>query len=289
MMKIQIASDLHTEFERPEIMAGKPRGGLEKTDSDIIVLAGDVSVGFDDESTFCLNLAQEHGKPVVFVLGNHSFYRRGNVDTIRSQWSAAMLDGVHYLDEGYNFVHEGYLFTGGILWTDFKDYHRAAMSSAERDMNDFRGTVMSVEDSSEENLPIYAHGIDRAKDGYFPEYKFTARRSVDEHYRTKGWIAESLRDSKEEKRIVVSHHAPSFQSVADQFKYGYESNLNPAYYSDLTDWIRDAGNIDLWIHGHMHNSSDYVIEDGPRVICNPRGYAGYDVNPDFNPSMVIEV
>ena len=31
----------------------------------------------------------------------------------------------------------------------------------------------------------------------------------------------------------------------------------------------------LWIHGHMHNRSDYMIGD-TRIVCNPRGYAGHD-------------
>jgi predicted phosphodiesterase len=44
----------------------------------------------------------------------------------------------------------------------------------------------------------------------------------------------------------------------------------------------------LWIHGHTHVSQDYRIGN-TRVICNPRGYAGYELNPAFDPRLIIEV
>ena len=47
-------------------------------------------------------------------------------------------------------------------------------------------------------------------------------------------------------------------------------------------------NVKLWVHGHMHNSLDYV-ERGTRVVCNPRGYVPFEPNPSFDPSLVVEV
>ncbi len=53
-------------------------------------------------------------------------------------------------------------------------------------------------------------------------------------------------------------------------------------------------NVPLWIHGHMHASSDYTVAPegtlaGTRVVCNPRGYAPKHLNPNFNPRLLIEV
>lgn len=45
---------------------------------------------------------------------------------------------------------------------------------------------------------------------------------------------------------------------------------------------------DLWVHGHMHNSVDYRV-GATRVVTNPRGYAGHEINPNFNPQLVIEI
>ena len=61
-----------------------------------------------------------------------------------------------------------------------------------------------------------------------------------------------------------------------------------AFASDLT---RLMGRSRLWIHGHMHNASDYEV-NGTRVVANPRGYVLIDdsnENPQFKPDLVIEV
>jgi Icc-related predicted phosphoesterase len=51
------------------------------------------------------------------------------------------------------------------------------------------------------------------------------------------------------------------------------------------------GKAGLWIHGHIHTSSDYVI-GGTRVVANPRGYPhknGGQENPSFDPFFIVEV
>jgi len=42
----------------------------------------------------------------------------------------------------------------------------------------------------------------------------------------------------------------------------------------------DRPQIKLWTHGHMHNASDYMIGE-TRVVCNPRGYVGYESTNQF--------
>lgn len=289
-MKIQVASDLHIEFDSPLVSGFK----LDQTDADVIVLAGDIGVGFEQESNFCEDLAQSHQKDVVFVLGNHSFYGKGNIDKIRDQWANADIPGVHYIDAGYNYVfHEGddqILFTGGILWTDFNCYNGVDMYNAEKGMNDFRQCRMYEQDSA--GRPIYpckASKIDKASDDFLREDMFTPRRSVDEHYQIKTWIEHSVDDLFADKKVVVSHHLPCLRSISEEFKRYPENTLNPSYASDMEDWIKDRKDIDLWIHGHTHNSFDYRLDNGTRIVCNPRGYYKYAENEEFNKSMVVEI
>ena len=52
--------------------------------------------------------------------------------------------------------------------------------------------------------------------------------------------------------------------------------------------LMDGERAALWIHGHMHESSDYEIY-GTRVVCNPRGYAPNALTPDFQPYFVVEI
>jgi hypothetical protein len=48
--------------------------------------------------------------------------------------------------------------------------------------------------------------------------------------------------------------------------------------------------VQLWVHGHTHDSFDYTL-NGTRVVCNPRGYAkgGVNENPLFDPNLMVEV
>jgi hypothetical protein len=54
--------------------------------------------------------------------------------------------------------------------------------------------------------------------------------------------------------------------------------------------LLDGDRAQLWIHGHTHDSFDYVC-NGTRVVCNPRGYAidGIPENPRFDPALTIDI
>jgi len=280
-MKIQVASDIHMEFERN---ADKEPFDLEYTDADVIVLAGDIGVGFKEERKFCERIATDHGKPVVFVLGNHSFYGKGNVDRIRGRWNQYALEksaetNVHYIDEGHHWHFNGVNFVGGILWTDFNDYNDWDMRIASDMMNDYNGCRMSKMDSTNDNFPTF-----ESKDTDQIEYYFTPRRSVDEHYKIKEYMNHMLSEWKGQKNVVVTHHLPSGKSTDARY---IGNSLNPAYHSNLEEWILDR-DINLWIHGHTHGSNDYMIGD-TRVVCNPRGYYKHEENKNFNDGLVIEV
>lgn len=43
----------------------------------------------------------------------------------------------------------------------------------------------------------------------------------------------------------------------------------------------------LWIHGHMHRRSDYLV-GSTRVIANPRGYLD-EKDTGFDPSLTLEI
>jgi hypothetical protein len=71
--------------------------------------------------------------------------------------------------------------------------------------------------------------------------------------------------------------------------YKHETDMNGGYASDLSEFILDHENIKFWTHGHMHDPSDYEIGQC-RVICNPRGYRGYETQANiFDPTVGFEI
>lgn len=125
-MKIQITSDLHTEFRPVDVPAV----------AEVIVAAGDLGAG-----EHALPLIDEWlaaGSQVVMVLGNHEFYGREYTEVIH-QWQrcADQRPRLHLLDRGV-LVLDGVRFLGATLWTDFDRSRARALRIGEQYMNDFR-------------------------------------------------------------------------------------------------------------------------------------------------------
>jgi hypothetical protein len=72
-----------------------------------------------------------------------------------------------------------------------------------------------------------------------------------------------------------------------------EKALRTAYASNL-DYLFDNKTFtnppSIWIHGHIHSSNDYYINN-TRIISNPRGYllAGVAENSAFKDTFIIDV
>ena len=89
----------------------------------------------------------------------------------------------------------------------------------------------------------------------------------------KDYICSVVDGRPDQRFVVVGHHAPSEQSVAEMYKH--DTLMNGNFFSNLEQFILDRPQIELWTHGHMHNPSDYKIGT-TRVVCNPRGYIGHE-------------
>lgn len=84
--------------------------------------------------------------------------------------------------------------------------------------------------------------------------------------------------------VVVTHHLPADRSVARMFK---RSPLNCFFLCDVEPLISER-QPRLWVHGHTHSSCDYLV-GSTRVLCNPFGYAGRALNPDFRSDFVVDL
>jgi Icc-related predicted phosphoesterase len=99
------------------------------------------------------------------------------------------------------------------------------------------------------------------------------------------WLSKKLRETHDGPTVVVTHMAPSMESIADRFA---DDKVFAAFTSRLDGMI---GQADLWIHGHTHDSFDYQV-GGCRVVCNPLGYQkrnGNLENPKFDPALTVEI
>jgi Icc-related predicted phosphoesterase len=104
------------------------------------------------------------------------------------------------------------------------------------------------------------------------------------HSLTREFFAAQFSKSFSGVTIVMTHHAPSIRSLpqSDQCE-----PWAPCYASALDNLIEEC-QPELWCHGHVHVSNDYKIGK-TRIVSNPRGYAPTELNPEFDPRLVIDI
>jgi Icc-related predicted phosphoesterase len=244
MPTFQIVSDLHLEFEQNH---GKIDFTLPITNADAVILAGDTARG-----TYGISWAKaesvRHGKPFIYLLGNHEFYGR-SYEKVFSELNTAASSGpgeVHVLQNSVVTI-QGVAIFGATLWTDFRlhntpDFSRAVARDRQTGMNDFKKIRRNSGSSS-----------------------FLPHDAIQEHTRTLEILAAQL--SKNPNTLVVTHHAPSPDSLSSAYS---KHNLAPAYASDLSEFIKRL-QPKYWIHGHIHSVVNYYIGN-TNIVSNPRGY-----------------
>ena len=254
-MKAQIFSDLHLDVYPIKPITIVP--GV-----DLVIVAGDVCEG--------VLRAFEHLRqivpmdiPIVMVLGNHEFYRRFILDELTLALAHAGTFNLHILN-GTALELAGVRFVGATLWTDYGIFGEAnqarVMNACAKGMNDHRLIGWQKK----------------------PWLRFRPQEAALLHHRSKAAITETLAAPFAGPTVVVSHHAVHWDSIHPQFR---SDLVTGAFVSDLSELI-ETYQPTLWVHGHVHNSSDYLVGK-TRVLCNPHGYG--TENLSFDGALVVEV
>lgn len=215
---------------------------------DLVVLAGDVNIGVKGIEW----IKQEiQNKPVIYVLGNHEYYKGTYPKTLNKIKALAKDSNVHVLENDSVEINN-VVFHGATLWTDFslfgnpREYGVICQSK----MNDYKKIRRD---------PTYSK-----------------LRSIDTyriHNESLGWLNESLTKNSGKTNVVVTHHAPSLKSVPEKYKH---DPITAAYASNL-EYLIMKYQPELWIHGHIHTPINYNIGK-TKVVCNPCGYIDEEYN-----------
>lgn len=268
MTKIAVGSDLHLEFQDLD---------LQNTENaDVLILSGDILIAEDlhdhpapdpyvpsgmasfsrrlEAATRYRNFIQrcsERFPHVIAVAGNHEFYHgkfHGSLDDLRKEYGK--YPNVHFLENESIKIGDT-TFLGATLWTDFNRHDPLTLQNAEFSLNDYQQ-------------------IRNDKVGY---RKLRATDVYERHVESLKYFKDMIQADPLGQYVLAVHHSPSKLSTHPRYQKDY--HLNGAYSSDLSNFILDHPQIKLITHGHTHQQFEYMI-GSTRIVCNPRGYGGYE-------------
>lgn len=250
-MKVWVASDLHIDASPWELKT--------VPDHDVLVLAGDVAGGPGATAVELRRIQALTCRPIIFVAGNHDVLN----STLRPPEFQGLAWPIAILQAGASIQMGNVRFIGATLWTDF-----------ELGDQGYRPQAWAIA-----SMPEYGAARHERED------RFITPRDIGlEHQRDRAAVEAALSRPHSGKTVVVTHHAPSGRSVPED--RGHERW--GAYASGLEAVILRF-QPDLWIHGHIHEPQDYMI-DQTRVLSNPRGYPGrWDKTRPWSPNLVVEL
>lgn len=253
-MKIQVLSDLHNEFYRDGVV---PQ--ISDTDSEIIVLAGDIDIGVKGV-TWAVEESARLEKPIIYISGNHEYYNT-EFHTNLEEMRRAATNNVHFLENNSALIN-GVRFLGCTMWTDF-----AATGEPELAMLVASSTFTDYHCIRLKNRMW--DGIIRPED------------TLQFHQKSVEWLSAELEKEYDGITVVVTHFAPSPLCQHP----GYPLDARSAFFlSNLESLVEKT---DLWLFGHSHHCFDNVICGTP-VVANQRGYPSESV-ANYNPAYVVEV
>lgn len=256
MIKIKLWSDLHlerTNYNYDHIWEPSP------DDADtILMLAGDIGVGTACQAFFtemCSNF-----KHVLFVCGNHEYYH-GDFFQVNAAWhefEEAAPVNFHFLNNDWRVI-DGVRFLGGTMWTSLNNADIFSMLAAQRELSDYE-EILCNKKLIKPEFVIHQHG----------EFIKFLTAELDKPF--------------DGPTVVMTHHSPG-NKLRRTGRAG--DLLGAAYFADIED-IVGGYDIALWVHGHTHQSYDYMVNE-TNVVCNPFGYVGDVTNKNFDDNYTLVV
>ena len=236
-MLIQYASDLHLGFE--DNYRFVELGGLA-AEGEILLLAGDIVKlsrlnYFNDFWDWC----EDNFQLTIFVPGNHDFYGKWkSLEGMASPIRKKIRENVLCCSNTVVRCGSADIICS-TLWSHVPPQSTVDVAST---LWDFKKIFVN-------------------------ENPLTVEQYNELHRACREFVERAVEESSADKKIVVTHHLPSYAVVSERFQ---NSPLNPGFATELGEWILDSS-IDYWIYGHSHESVETEI-GRTKLLSNQLGY-----------------
>ncbi len=238
-MRILVFSDLHREFWKgKDLTPPLP----DPSTYDVVVAAGDIDMGTKG-ATWLAETFDCEAKPVIYVPGNHEYYRHEYHQLNEELEITCRNESIHLLNPGTIMIDQ-WQFIGANMWTDFK-------LKGHPDLEPYQLNGFADFNVIEFNDGLMTH---------------SAMKQINQL--ELGFVLTQLQQANQ-NTVVINHFVPTQLAIADKWKDPRFSSFNPYFTNDL-DHIYEG--TPLVIFGHTHDRYDFVHPNGTRYVGNPFGY-----------------
>ncbi|MCH6206375.1 metallophosphoesterase family protein [Brucella ciceri] len=269
-MRFWIWSDLHDEIGGSVMLPERP------ANVDAILIAGDLGHA-NQIARIAKFYIDYYDLPIIYVAGNHEFYRQETMEKAVADIEFAAYLSVHEgWKQRFHFLNRDVLvlgdtrIVGATLWVDMamgainQDDRIWRLQEARFALNDFRF-------------------IKIAKDKIFRPADMLQLYRKDAAY-----IREQLMQPFDGKTVVLTHHMPHPDCTPEVYRGDKHNYLFASSEQPFGELFESENAPDLWVCGHTHNAFDIVI-GRTRVICNPHGYDNEYGRNGFRWDLVIDI
>lgn len=207
-LSISIASDLHLEHYVSASEIPKFNEIIEPNPDNILLLLGDIGNPFQHSYSDFVKWCSKNFKKVLVIAGNHEYYGSNIKDTNKQIEKVCEKYNAVFLNNSV-YKYKDYIIAGTTLWSYIPEDKYSLIKSCINDYNRIEN--------------------------------FTPKDSVDLFHENISFIEKVIKDNKECKIIIATHHTPLLLNTSAPC---YDnSSHNCAFSSDLGEYVEK---VSMW-------------------------------------------
>lgn len=251
-MKLRYVSDIHLEFMNPTQVENVLHQFAPISD-EVLILAGDIGNPCHQHYKTFLDHVNRKFRKTFLLAGNHEYYKHGRiVEDVNTYIHTKVKEfpNISFLQNSCE-LFEGVNFIGTTLWSQVTNPY------------------VTINDTK-------------------LIYGLTPKIYQEHHMKCRAFLEEALQSSPTNKNIILTHHMPSYDLIAPQYRRGSMEEYNQWFATDLNEMIESYKyRIKCWIYGHTHTPSEQILSGVP-MLCNPIGYPGEQQTVNYNKQFLVE-
>ncbi len=252
-MKVQYCSDLHLEFsENREFINKNPLIPV----GEILLLAGDIlPFALLNKPCDFFDYVSDNFKTTYWIPGNHEYYNY-DYKKVAPPLNEKIRENVFLLNDQQIKINDvNFIFS--TLWSHISERN---MRNIEQSVSDFfvikyNGSILSAIEFNEM------------------------------HQSSLSFLSKTLSETKNEKKVVVTHHVPTKMNYPEQYR---TSSINEAFVTELFDFITDS-KANYWLYGHHHSNIPQFTIGETEMLTNQLGYVKYNEHRLFQRNVCFEI